>query len=127
FFEPTISNGMIVVEPLPEIASEGSKLWANSLVGQFLGKKPPFSFVKSTIERLWCKKEIPHIVTCDNGLYIFKFLNSGARDWVLESCPWHVGGSPVFLAPWRPKLETSNLCLSKVPIWVKLFNIPPEY
>ncbi|GAV77035.1 DUF4283 domain-containing protein [Cephalotus follicularis] len=27
----------------------------------------------------------------------------------------------------RPKMETNNLCLRKIPVWVKLFNIPLEY
>ncbi|GAV89560.1 DUF4283 domain-containing protein [Cephalotus follicularis] len=126
YFPPSFAN-KVIVELSPAIVVEGCKLWNNSLVGKFLGKKPLFSFAKSTIERLWCKKEIPHIVTYDNGLMNSRSVNSAARDWVLESRPWHIGSTPIFLSPWRPKLETSNLCLSKIPIWVKLLNIPLEY
>ena len=127
FANPTIVNGKVTINPPAEVVAEGIGLWEGSLVGQFFDKRLPLHVVRSFVERLWGKHEIPEISTTDNGLYIFRFKDMGARDWVLENGPWYLAGRPIILRSWKPGMEMLNVHITSLPIWVKFFNIPLEY
>ena len=127
FYNPTTVDGKVTINPPPEAVVEGVGLWEGSLVGQFFDKRLPLHVVRSFIERLWGKHEIPEISTTDNGLYIFRFKDLDARDWVLENGPWYLAGRPIILRFWKPGMEMLNVQITSLPIWVKFFNIPLEY
>ncbi|KAK0588873.1 hypothetical protein LWI29_006507 [Acer saccharum] len=61
------------------------------------------------------------------GFYFFKFLDEEACSNVLEAGPWLFAGRMVILKKWHPRLILSKDSYSKIPVWVKLFNIPHEY
>ncbi|KAK3221973.1 hypothetical protein Dsin_008998 [Dipteronia sinensis] len=46
---------------------------------------------------------------------------------VLDSGPWLFAGRMVILKKWHPRLILTKETCSKIPVWVKLFNIPHEY
>ena len=106
---------------------EGMGIWEGCLVGQFFDKRLPVHVVRSLVERLWGKHEIPEISTTDNGLYIFRFTDRDARDWVLENGPWYFVRRPIILRIWKPSMEMLNVQITSLPIWVMFFNIPLEY
>ena len=126
FYNPSTVDGKVTVNPPPEAVAEGVGIWEGSLVGQFFDKRLPLH-VKSFVERLWGKHEIPEISTTDNGLYIFRFKDLVARDWVLDNGPWYFVGRPIILRFWKPGMEMLNVQITSLPIWVKFFNIPLEY
>ncbi|KAK9269519.1 hypothetical protein L1049_001295 [Liquidambar formosana] len=70
---------------------------------------------------------MPEILSTDSSLFIFKFTNPSAMEWILESGPWFIGGKPLILRKWCPKMEMVKPHLKEIPIWVKLFNVPPKY
>ena len=70
---------------------------------------------------------MPEISTTDNGLYLFRFRDMDARDWVMESGPWYIAGRPIILCVWKPDMEMLNIQLTSLPIWVKFYNIPLAY
>ena len=106
---------------------EGVDMWKGCLVGQFLDKRLPFPVVRSLVNKLWGKKEMPDISTTENSLYFFRFRDLDARNWVMESGPWHLAGRPFILRTWRPGMDMLNIQLTSIPIWVKFYNIPLEY
>ena len=122
-----MANGKLVAKPPVEAVNEGIDMWKGCLVGQFLDKRLPFPVVRSLVNRLWGKKEIPDISTTENGLFFFRFRDLEARDWVMESGLWHLAGRPFILRTWRPGMDMLDIQLSTIPIWVKFFNIPLEY
>ncbi|KAK3193362.1 hypothetical protein Dsin_024672 [Dipteronia sinensis] len=61
------------------------------------------------------------------GFYFFKFSNDGACSNVLVFGPWLFAGRILILKKWHPKLIITKETYSKIPVWVKLFNIPHEY
>ena len=127
FYNPTTVDGKVTINPPAEAVVEGVGLWEGSLVGQFFDKRLPLHVVRSFVERLWGKHEIPEISTTDNGLHIFRFKDLDARDWVLENGPWYLAGRPIILRFWKPGMEMLNVQITSLPIWVKFFNIPLEY
>ena len=72
-------------------------IWEGCIFGQFLDKRLPLHVVRSLVDRLWGKHEMPEITTTNNGLYIFRFKDLAARDWVMENGPWFFAGRPIIL------------------------------
>ena len=124
---PARVNGKVIINPPSEAVEEGLGIWEGCLVGQFFDKRLPLHVVKILVERLWGKHEMPEISTTDNGLYIFRFMDRVARDWVLENGPWYFFGRSIILRSWKPGMEMLNVQITSLPIWVKFFNIPLEY
>ena len=120
-------DGKLVVKPPAEVVVEGIDMWKRCLVGQFLDKRLPFPVVRSLVDKLWGKKEMPDISTTENGLYFFRFRDPDARDWVMEYGPWHLAGRTFILRAWQPGMDMLNIQLTSIPIWVKFYNIPLEY
>ena len=120
-------NGKLTINPLAEVVVEGVGIWEGSLVGQFFDKRLPLHVVWSLVEWLWGKHEIPVISTTDNGLYIFRFKDPDARDWVLENGPLYLDGRPINSSILETGMEMLNVHITSLPIWVKFFNIPMEY
>ena len=127
FYKPHRADGKMVVRPPVEVVNEGIDLWKGCLVGQFLDKRLPFPVVRSLVNRLWGKKEMPDISTTENGLFFFRLRDPEARDWVMDNGPWNLAGRPFILRAWKPGMDMLNIQLSTVPIWVKFYNIPLEY
>ena len=127
FFSPSCVDGTPVIHPLDEAVFEGMSMWKGCLVGQFFDKHLPLHVVRAAVDKLWGKHEMPEISTTNNGLYLFRFRDMDARDWVMESCPWYIIGRPIILRVWQPSMEMLNIQLTYLPIWVKFYNIPLEY
>ncbi|XP_039004038.1 uncharacterized protein LOC120130969 [Hibiscus syriacus] len=103
--------------------------WKLSLVGQFLGPAPNFATMQRIVDNLWAKASHSsriQVSLASSNLYIFSFATESARDWVLENGPWHIINKPLILRKWEPSLKRLNFDLSKIPIWVHLYNVPLE-
>ena len=80
FYRPHCVDGKFVAKPPAEAVNEGIDMWKGCLVGQFLDKRLPFPVVRSLVNRLWGKREMPDISTTENGLFFFRF---GYECWTL--------------------------------------------
>ena len=127
YYKPHCADGIFVAKPPVEAVNEGIDMWKGCLVGQFLDKRLPFPVVRSLVNRLWGKREMPDISTTENGLFFFRFRDPEARDWVMDAGPWHLAGRPFILRAWKPGMDMLNIQLSSIPIWVRFYNIPLEY
>ena len=127
FFAPVRVDGSLVIHPPAEAVSEGMSMWKGFLVGKLFNKRIPLYVVRAVVDKLWGKHEMPEISTTDNGLYLFRFRDMDARDWVMESGPWYIARRLVILQVWQPSMEMLNIQLTSLPIWVKFYNIPLEY
>ena len=127
FYMPHYTDGKIIAKPPVEAVNEGIDMWKGCLVGQFLDKRLPYPVVRSLVNRLWGKREMPDISTTESGLFFFRFRDPEARDWVMNAGPWHLAGRPFILRAWKPGMDMLNIQLSSIPIWVRFYNIPLEY
>ena len=59
FSKPCRTDGKIIVKPPAEAVVEGIDKWRGCLVGKFLDKRHPFPVVRSLVDKLWGKKEMP--------------------------------------------------------------------
>lgn len=45
-------------------------------------------------------------------------------DRVLERGPWLIRNSPIILNKWTPTLSLNRNEVNKVPVWIKIYNVP---
>nr|GFA94403.1 hypothetical protein [Tanacetum cinerariifolium] len=58
----------------------------------------------------------------DDGVYLFKFATKSGRDQVIEKGSWMIRKSPIILSKWSPSVSLKRGEVTKVPVWVKLYN-----
>ncbi|GAV85216.1 DUF4283 domain-containing protein, partial [Cephalotus follicularis] len=109
----------------PEVAVKGAQEWENSLVAFLVGKKFPGNNVKGVIERKWSQVGRFSFHVVGNGVFMVKFANGQARDWVLDNGPWDIWGYRLAVRKWNMSLALED-CKS-IPIWVKLTRVPIQY
>ncbi|KAK3230001.1 hypothetical protein Dsin_001882 [Dipteronia sinensis] len=77
--------------------------------------------------RIWGNRGLLEVLANEKGFYFFKFSDDEACSNVLEASHWLFAGRMVILKKWHLRLILSKDSYSKIPVWVKLFNIPHEY
>ncbi|GJR00894.1 zinc knuckle CX2CX4HX4C containing protein [Tanacetum coccineum] len=65
-------------------------------------------------------------VIVNQGLYYFHFKSHEGMQSVIENGPWMVENKPLFVRKWEARLCMSKLDTSKLPLWVKIYDIPLE-
>ncbi|PWA61104.1 zinc knuckle CX2CX4HX4C [Artemisia annua] len=104
---------------------KGSEKWNLTVCGQFVGCSMHPSELRYNIRRMWSKYGVVDIVH-KNGQFLFKFKNKDGMDAVLESGPWMVNNKPLFVQKWSPEMNMQKVEPSKMPVWVKMVDIPLE-
>ena len=126
YFEPRMEDSIPVVAPPPEVEEEGSKKWADCLVGNLLDSKLPFAVVRSIIQKIWARFGLLDVIPHGDGFFIFRFSQPSAAKDVLEGGPWLISGRHLFLRWWSPGLSWQKESVSKVPVWVQFHHVPME-
>ncbi|GJR88120.1 RNA-directed DNA polymerase, eukaryota, reverse transcriptase zinc-binding domain protein [Tanacetum coccineum] len=121
----TNSKGKKVVDMDP-IIEEGSKKWGLTMVGKFFGFKMSYREIVGHLKRMWRPYHLDEVIMNEGGLYFFKFKSEEGLQSVIENGPWLVAQKPLFVQRW-----VAGICLNKpepsrIPLWVKIFNIPLE-
>ncbi|XP_038991297.1 uncharacterized protein LOC120114449 [Hibiscus syriacus] len=128
FFPSKINDGIPMIIPPAEILEAGSAEWKLSLVGQFLGPTPNFTTMQRIVNSLWTKAlqgSRVQVSLAGPNLYIFSFDSEAAREWVLENL-WHILNKTLILRKWEPSLKRLDFDLSKISIWIHIYNVPLE-
>ncbi|KAJ0093342.1 hypothetical protein Patl1_26213 [Pistacia atlantica] len=103
-----IGTGVTTICPPVLVAIEGSRQWANCLVGLFIDKKLPFHIVQSYAMKLWMKYEITKVMMNDKAFFFLKFGTEFEMIQCLEDGPWLFQNRPILLQKWQPAMELSK-------------------
>ncbi|GJT23468.1 retrotransposon protein, putative, ty1-copia subclass [Tanacetum coccineum] len=71
----------------------------------------------------WGKYEFKNVMV-HQGFFMFQFLTKEGMENVLDQGPWRIRSVPLILNMWNPISELKREDIKKVPVWVKLFNVP---
>ncbi|GAV87451.1 DUF4283 domain-containing protein [Cephalotus follicularis] len=124
FFEPLLVDGVPRAKPPPEVAMSGAKEWEHSIVTFLVGKKLPSKNVKQILERKWGQVGSLTFHVAGNGVFLIRFENKQASDWVLDNGPWDVWGYHLAERPWHKGMSLSMGECESIPVWVKLKGVP---
>ena len=98
--------------------------YENTLVGYFVGKSIAFLLVKNYVNNTWSKFGLQKLMKTDDGVFLFKFASKEGLEQVLKRGPWMIRSSPIILSKWSSSLSLKKGEVTKVPIWVKMYNVP---
>ena len=126
FVEPSMFEGKPRVVTAIAISVEGSKRWASTLVGCFVGGSLPFSAVQNIARSIWRTDGLVDVLSIEKGFFLFRFANKEGMTTVVERGPWLFAGRYLVLQKWSPGLPLSKANLSSIPIWAKFHNVPIE-
>ena len=127
FEPPAITDGRITVAPPRDVFDDSCELWKSTLVGHFMGQKLPYPVVNSIAKRIWGSYGLSEVLSAENGFYLFTFDFVDRATNVLERAPWHMANKPLVLKCWQPNMQFFKDDLVRVPVWVRLYNVPLEY
>ncbi|GJW86809.1 RNA-directed DNA polymerase, eukaryota, reverse transcriptase zinc-binding domain protein, partial [Tanacetum coccineum] len=109
-----------------ELVNEGSEKWKFTVCGYFVCSNMPGYKVKYNIRRMWGKYGLRDIVVDNDEICYAKFKDEESMNLVLEQSPWMVNGRPFIVQKWDPQVTIVKSAPCKIPVWIKLFNVPLE-
>ncbi|KAF8038207.1 hypothetical protein BT93_B0919 [Corymbia citriodora subsp. variegata] len=113
-----------LVAYFPDDALAGvDPLWPECLVGYFVGKKLPFKMVETALKHAWGSK-LAEVKADDKGFFFFRIPNANFRRVLLKKGPLTVARVPLVLQQWEPLMELKKHDHSKIPVWIRLRDIP---
>ena len=120
-----IGEGREVVK-MDAVLEEGCKKWGNTVVGFFVGFRMNYRDLVFHLKRMWRLYQLDQVFMNQNGMCFFSFKSKDGMEQVIENGPWLVDNKPLFVKKWEPGLCMSRPEVTKVPVWVKIFDIPLE-
>ena len=126
FLQPVLLEGRPRVTTTAEIAVEGAKRWASTLVGCFVRGSLPFSAVNNIARKIWSSDGLVDVLTIEKGFFLFRFASEDGMTNVVEKGPWLFAGRYMVLRKWSPGLPLSRANLHRIPVWAKFHNVPIE-
>ncbi|PWA90585.1 hypothetical protein CTI12_AA093830 [Artemisia annua] len=103
-----------------------SERWRLTACGQFIGFNMHISELRYSIRRMWSKFGVTDISASKNGQYLFKFRDIDGLNSVIDQGPWMVRNKPLFVHRWSPDMGMQKIETKKLPVWVKMSNVPLE-
>ncbi|KAH1242799.1 hypothetical protein GmHk_07G020044 [Glycine max] len=120
-FSPPPSDDEVLLEetdlqPLEEA-------WGHSLIGYVAGRFPGKKALLDCCQKWGVKFSYS---THESGWLMFKFESEDDLNQVLSACPYFIFQRPLLLKVMPSFFDFGNEELSKIPVWVKLRNLPLE-
>ncbi|GAV92090.1 DUF4283 domain-containing protein, partial [Cephalotus follicularis] len=95
-----------------------------TLVAFLVGKSLPANKVREVLLRKWGQVGSFSFHSVDNGVFLIKFENGHARDWIMDNGPWDIWGYHIALRKWTKGISLKLEECTSIPVWVKLTNVP---
>ncbi|GKD70719.1 chaperone protein DnaJ C76, chloroplastic, partial [Tanacetum coccineum] len=97
--------------------------FVNTLYGFPVGKRLAFPMVENYVKHAWTKFGLKRVMM-HHGSFMFQFESQTGMEKVLESGPWRIMLVPLILKVWMTNTLIQKESVSKVPLWVKMHNVP---
>ncbi|GJZ25311.1 zinc knuckle CX2CX4HX4C containing protein [Tanacetum coccineum] len=115
-------EGAAVTLPLAAI-EEVSSRFENTLYGYFVGKRLAYQVVENYVNNVWSKYGLKRI-QLHGEFFLFQFETKEGMNRVLDYGSWLIRRVPLILNIWSPNCDLHKAEIKKVPVWVKLHNVP---
>ncbi|GJZ57657.1 zinc knuckle CX2CX4HX4C containing protein [Tanacetum coccineum] len=109
---------------LHKVVKKVSTLFECTLYGYFIGKRMAFLVVEYYVRNNWAKYGLKRIMMNSKGFFFFKFDSLAGLEAVLEGGPWLIRKYPIIFKKWSMHTRFLKEELTRIPIWVKLHNVP---
>ncbi|XP_071705361.1 uncharacterized protein [Rutidosis leptorrhynchoides] len=121
--QKSLEDDIDVEIPLSSVL-ETQERYRHTIYGYFLGKRVAYPVVHNYVMNVWKKYGIEKVMMNAKGFFFFKFTTETGMNGVLENGPWIIRTIPIILNKWSPEITLMKEDLKRVPVWVKLHDIP---
>ncbi|CAI9274222.1 unnamed protein product [Lactuca saligna] len=116
----------VVEMPICDIL-KGCSPFKTTLYGYFIDKHVNFFNVNKFAHNMWKKYGLEEVMVNDEGIYFFRFSTEQGMISVLEGGVWMIFYSALVVRRWTTGVSSAKDQHDKVPVWVKIYNVPLEY
>ncbi|CAI9288727.1 unnamed protein product [Lactuca saligna] len=116
----------VVEMPICDIL-KGCSPFKTTLYGYFIDKHVNFFNVNKFAHNTWKKHGLEEVMVNDEGIYFFRFSTEQGMISVLEGGVWMIFDSALVVRRWTTGVSSAKDQHDKVPVWVKIYNVPLEY
>jgi len=67
------------------------------------------------------------LLLCSKGFFVVQFESMDDYQKVFMQGPWFWGRAGLFITPWFPEFDANTMVVTKMPVWVRLPNLPLPY
>lgn len=110
---------------IPEVKCIFSDLQKNVVICRFNGFWPKSDALYQWIHTTWTTNCRIHL--CSKGFFIVVFRVEEEREKALTEGPWFWGSAGLFVTPWFPEFDPNTMVVSRMPVWVRLHNLPMHF
>ncbi|GKE87316.1 zinc knuckle CX2CX4HX4C containing protein [Tanacetum coccineum] len=118
-----VFNGVNISIP-HKVFKKVSTRFEHTLYDYFIGKRLAFLVVEYFSRNNWGKHGLKRIMMNTKGFFFFKFDSKAGLEAVWESGPWMIRKTPIILKKWLMSTSLQKEELTRIPIWVKLHDVP---
>jgi len=115
----------ILTIDLPEVNNSHADFSSLAVICRFNGFWPKTDALRQWIFSTWSTNCDIHL--CSKGFFIVKFDTVNEKEYVLHEGPWFWGNARLFITPWFSSFNPSSIVVSKMPVWVRLHNLPLHF
>lgn len=110
---------------MPEVTDLYTNLYNNTIIYRFNGFWLKSDVLHQCIFDAWSPK--CEIYLCPKGFFIVRFNTVQEWEHILNKGPWFSGNVGLFMTPWFPKFDANTMVVSKMPVWLRLHNLPLHF
>ncbi|KAI3682220.1 hypothetical protein L2E82_50083 [Cichorium intybus] len=85
-----------------------------------------YSDVRYLASKMWSIHGLQDVLLNGKGVYLFKFSDDNGLHHVITHGPWTFKGVPIGMQKWHPDLNIHKNNHDKLPLWIKIHDIPYE-
>ena len=106
----------------PSLGNQTQLMAEKAIVFRFNGLWPRSTDFYQWIHSTWTNNSM--VLFCSKGFFIVLFTFNEDYQKVLIEVPYFCGKAGLFLTPWFPDFNPSTVVITKLPIWIRLPNLP---
>jgi len=99
-----------------------SQLQTHAIICRFNGYWPRSFDLHEWVYTNWTVK--CQLLLCSKGFFVVQFELLEDYQKVFEQGPWFWGRAGLFITPWFPDFDANTMVVTKMPVWVRLPNLP---
>ena len=122
--EQTTQNPALTIA-IPEVNEIHADYLTKAVICRFNGFWPKLEALRQWIYSIWTENCDIHL--CSKGFFIVKFDTIKDKEYALNEGPWFWGNAGLLVKPWFLDFDLNSMVVTKMPVSVKLFNLPIHF
>ncbi|XP_074364599.1 uncharacterized protein LOC141705599 [Apium graveolens] len=120
------SPGSLVIDPSDDFLKEGLDKLKLCFTGYFSKRSLPFALLQSEANKVWGGGMGCKVSQKNERTFVFRFSSVEAKNKILTKGTWYFLRKPMVLVDYCEDSKSGSK-VTKMPIWIKLSNIPDCY